>query len=194
MYSKQLTCVFIALFVAAIPPQVEAKPGQHRDVVHTKALKTLPSAHHRIRHRGKSYFYSSGRFYRHGSDGYVAIVAPLGAVIPVLPRDHLSFGVGVSRYFYFGGVYYRPVDEGFVVIEKPENAETPASGGSDRLIIYPAAGQSDETRDKDRYECHTWAKEETGFDPTDATSDTLLRADYQRAQTACLEARKYIVK
>ena len=33
------------------------------------------------------------------------------------------------------------------------------------LIIYPAKGQSQEQLDKDKYECYTWAKQQTGFDP-----------------------------
>jgi outer membrane lipoprotein SlyB len=32
-------------------------------------------------------------------------------------------------------------------------------------IVFPAKGQSDEQMDKDKYECYTWAKKETGFDP-----------------------------
>lgn len=34
------------------------------------------------------------------------------------------------------------------------------------LIIYPAQGQSEEQMDKDKYECFTWAKQQSGFDPT----------------------------
>ncbi len=33
------------------------------------------------------------------------------------------------------------------------------------LIVYPADGQSQEQLDKDKYECYTWAKQQTGFDP-----------------------------
>jgi hypothetical protein len=32
--------------------------------------------------------------------------------------------------------------------------------------IYPSKGQSQEQQSKDRYECHTWAVQQTGFDPT----------------------------
>jgi outer membrane lipoprotein SlyB len=35
-------------------------------------------------------------------------------------------------------------------------------------IIYPAKGQSQEQMDKDKYECYTWAKGQTGFDPMQA--------------------------
>ncbi len=32
-------------------------------------------------------------------------------------------------------------------------------------IIYPAKGQSQEQMEKDKYECYTWAKQQSGFDP-----------------------------
>jgi len=34
------------------------------------------------------------------------------------------------------------------------------------IFIYPAKGQSQAQQDKDRYECHTWAVQQTGFDPS----------------------------
>lgn len=33
------------------------------------------------------------------------------------------------------------------------------------LIIYPAKGQSNEQMEKDKFECYSWAKGQTGFDP-----------------------------
>jgi hypothetical protein len=36
---------------------------------------------------------------------------------------------------------------------------------ADELYIYPAKGQSAEQLDKDKYECYSWAKKDTGFDP-----------------------------
>jgi Glycine-zipper domain len=36
------------------------------------------------------------------------------------------------------------------------------------IYIYPAKGQSQEKQDKDRYECHSWAVKQTGFDPSRA--------------------------
>lgn len=34
------------------------------------------------------------------------------------------------------------------------------------VYIYPTKGQSPEQQNRDRYECHTWAVQQTGFDPT----------------------------
>lgn len=33
------------------------------------------------------------------------------------------------------------------------------------LVIYPAKGQSQEQLEKDKFECYTWAKQQSGFDP-----------------------------
>ncbi len=33
------------------------------------------------------------------------------------------------------------------------------------LIIYPAQGQSQDQLEKDKFECYTWARGQTGFDP-----------------------------
>ena len=32
-------------------------------------------------------------------------------------------------------------------------------------VVYPAKGQSQEQMEKDKFECYTWAKKQTGFDP-----------------------------
>lgn len=43
-----------------------------------------------------------------------------------------------------------------------------AAAQSGQLYIYPQKGQSPEQQDKDRYACHTWAVQQTGFDPSRA--------------------------
>lgn len=42
----------------------------------------------------------------------------------------------------------------------------PGSVGAQDLYVYPSKGQSQAQQDKDRYECHTWAVKQTGFDPS----------------------------
>ncbi len=34
------------------------------------------------------------------------------------------------------------------------------------LFIYPTKGQTQEQQNRDRYECHAWAAQQTGFDPS----------------------------
>ena len=45
-----------------------------------------------------------------------------------------------------------------------------ALGGE--LYIYPNKGQSAEQQARDRYDCHTWAVQQTGVDPTRAQAST----------------------
>jgi len=40
------------------------------------------------------------------------------------------------------------------------------------LIIYPNKGQSQQQLDKDKFECYSWAKQQTGFDPMEAPKAT----------------------
>lgn len=50
------------------------------------------------------------------------------------------------------------------------------------LLVYPAKGQSQTQQDKDRYECHTWAVKETGFDPSKPQATTSNYAGSQQYQ------------
>jgi hypothetical protein len=43
------------------------------------------------------------------------------------------------------------------------------SGG---LYIYPAKGQDKNKQDEDRYDCHSWAVSQTGFDPNKPQANT----------------------
>jgi len=193
MFRSLITVLSAALLCLTVALPIDA--ADHRRVAKHAQLKTLPKAHQRIVHKQKQYVYTGGRFYRPSNGLYLAITAPIGAIVPALPGGYVTFGIGASRYFYHGSIYYRPVPGGYIVIEKPAQAETVlVSTGSDRHIIYPAAGQSAEQKKRDKYECHEWSRSETLFDPTQSASDPLLRADYQRAMLACLEARQYVVK
>jgi hypothetical protein len=51
------------------------------------------------------------------------------------------------------------------------------------VFIYPAKGQSQERQDKDRYECHTWAVGQTGFDPSRAASTSTSAALQQKGRS-----------
>jgi hypothetical protein len=42
----------------------------------------------------------------------------------------------------------------------------PAVGA--QLYVYPNKGQSSEQQSRDRYECHLWAVQQSGYDPTQA--------------------------
>jgi hypothetical protein len=37
-----------------------------------------------------------------------------------------------------------------------------------RLFVYPTKGQTQAQLEQDRYECHVWARQQSGFDPSNA--------------------------
>jgi len=45
-------------------------------------------------------------------------------------------------------------------------AALPLSVFAQNLMVYPARGQTPDQQSKDRYECHTWAVQQTGYDPS----------------------------
>ncbi|MEJ2419558.1 MAG: hypothetical protein P8Y45_22060, partial [Exilibacterium sp.] len=109
---------------------------------------------------------------------------------------------GGFPYYYAAGVYYvwNPSRSGYVVTEAPSEAAAADAAEPDELFIYPMQDQSEQQQASDRYACHQWASGQTGFDPTKpggnvpAAQNSTKRADYNRAMTACLEARGYSVK
>ncbi len=50
-----------------------------------------------------------------------------------------------------------------------------------RVFVYPANGQSAEQTDRDRYECHVWAVQQTGVDPSRADANAYERVIVQPA-------------
>jgi len=77
-------------------------------------------------------------------------------------------------------------------VATPPPSEPSAASGvqADELRLYPKNGQTQEQQWSDRYECHRWAKTQSGFDPTQqqpagaSSGDTASRRDgYRRAMT-----------
>ena len=50
-----------------------------------------------------------------------------------------------------------------------------------RVFVYPANGQSPQQTDRDRYECHVWAVQQTGVDPSRADGNPYARVIVQPA-------------
>ncbi|MEJ2477275.1 MAG: hypothetical protein P8Y40_07210 [Desulfobacterales bacterium] len=168
-----------------------------------RVFKTLPARHHKVFYRGTRYYYSGGLWYRPSGLYFSVIAPPIGVVVPVLPHYYTTVWYAGIPYYYAAGTYYRwyPEERGYIVTQPPENVaiyEEPEV--PDELFVYPRAGQSEEMIATDRYECHRWAVDETGFDPTrpgggvNANEQTQRRSDYNRANKACLEAREYSVQ
>lgn len=50
-----------------------------------------------------------------------------------------------------------------------------------KIFVYPSNGQSPEQTDRDRYECHVWAVQQTGVDPSRADANPYERVVVQPA-------------
>lgn len=171
---------------------------------HGYAAHRLPHGYHTVHHHGSPYYYHGGSWYRPYGARFVVVAPPYGIGVSVLPPYYSTLWYGGSPYYYADSVYYayRPERREYVVTEPPPEArpEPQPDKGSDEIFVYPREGQSEEQQATDRYECHRWAADRTGFDPTRPagnvaeTDMTSKRVDYRRAESACLEGRGYTVR
>lgn len=172
-----------------------------------RVVTVLPERRTVVRYGRDSYYFSRGVWYRPYGPRFIVARPPVGLFISVLPDFYTTVWVGGIPYYYADDVYYRwwPQRRGYIVTAPPREAEVSttqpatAAGGTD-IFIYPKNGQNAEQQAQDRYECHSWAMSQTGFDPTqpsggvDPSQTAGKRADYLRAMSACLEGRGYTVK
>jgi hypothetical protein len=59
------------------------------------------------------------------------------------------------------------------------------------IYAYPAKGQSQAQQDRDRYECHSWAVKQTGFDPSRSQA---AASDRPAASSTPLPPQGHVVK
>ena len=138
--------------------------------------------------------------------------------LPVLPFGYATFWWGGLPYYYWDNLYYtwNPAYNGYVVSDPPPvegdasydtttdanavSAEPYAGGGDGAgaagaaadVFVYPRNGQNEQQTNTDRYECHSWAVNQTGYDPTrPGQGGRSNPAEYRRAMIACLDARGY---
>jgi hypothetical protein len=66
-----------------------------------------------------------------------------------------------------------------------------------KVFLYPKNGQTSDQQARDRYDCYRFAVAQSGFDPMRSPggappgSGSEPQSDYERAQSACFEARGY---
>ena len=167
------------------------------------ASRALPPGGYRVPYRGGGDYFHGGAWYRPWGPRFVVVAPPLGISVSFLPPFYSTVWFGGVPYYYADDTYYlwRPERREYVVTAPPPDAAaattTPPTGPE--IYAYPRNGQSPEQQSTDRYECHRSASSQSGFDPTQrlggvAAGDAdARRADYQRAQKACLEGRGYSV-
>jgi hypothetical protein len=156
------------------------------------------------------YYYSGGIWYARRGPGFVVVGPPVGVYVPILPAFYTTVWFGGVPFYYANDTYYQwmPAENQYVVVAPPgdegaaqtEPAQPPQSTSGEDLFIYPKNGQSDDQQSNDKFECHKWAHDQSGFDPTQTgggvppEQNASARAAYNRAMGACLEGRGYTVK
>ncbi len=169
---------------------------------------SLPGEYRPYFRGGNRYYFNGGIWYAPRGPGFVVVVPPPGLVISVLPPYYSTVWIAGNPYYYADNVYYtwQPDQNGYAVVDPPTDADQPsappppeAPNAGEDLIVYPKNGQSKDQQAADRFECHGWAKNQTGFDPTLAGGGVQggdvdrSRSNYNRALSACLQGRGYQV-
>ncbi|MEN0105675.1 MAG: DUF6515 family protein, partial [Pseudomonas sp.] len=162
-------------------------------------VDTIPSGRWRVPHGGIDYYYADGYWYRPYGPSYVVVTPPYGVRVRTLPSYAEQLWIGSALYFIAAGTYYLyQADRQEYVVTSPPPQVTSSNGwqgnGYD-VVAYPARGQSEAQVAQDRYDCHRWAVNQSGFDPSQATYAPAQNvADiYRRSLGACLAGRGYSV-
>lgn len=172
----------------------------------------LPAGYLALDVGGVRFYFGGGVWYRrHAPGDYIVVAPPVGVVLPALPPYYTTIRVNGVPYYYANDVYYVRVPGGFAVVDPPQGTVVeqapqttqppvtspgvPDSSAS-QVFVYPKQGQSADQQARDRYECHRWAVDQSGFDPSTSSSPATpgRSDDYRRAISACLEARGYTVR
>jgi len=170
-------------------------PGPQYRPGHT--IDRFPDQYRRVPYRGHDYYYSGGYWYQPQGPRYVVVAPPYGARVNYLPDYAQQLWVGSGLFFLAAGTYYQYLEDSreYVVVNPPVASAPVQQGSGDDVIAYPANGQPPQQIEQDRYQCHRWAVEQTGFDPAAATyaSPAQVADNYRRALGACLSGRGYSV-
>jgi hypothetical protein len=167
-------------------------------------LRSLPDGYRPYYRGGSRYYFNGGIWYEPRGPEFVVVSPPPGLMVSALPPYYSTVWIGGVPYYYADDVYYtwQPDQNGYAVMDPPDNADAPSppppESTRSNLIIYPKNGQTKEQQAADQFECHSWAKGQTGFDPTQpgggVSGDVdAARNNYDRAMSACLQGRGYQV-
>lgn len=173
--------------------------------VHGYVYAGLPYGYASVHYHGAPYYYGGGVWYRPYGPQFVVVAPPFGIGVSFLPPYYTTVWFGGVPYYYADQTYYQwyPQQRQYVVTQPPGHqpehvGQAPSNDAN--VFVYPRNNQSEAQQSTDRYECHAWAVQQSGFDPTrpsGGVADNEIesrRADYRRAEGACLEGRGYSVK
>lgn len=175
-------------------------------------------------YRRGSYWGRGGYGWRGGYRGWGWGGLGYGLFFASLPWYYDTYWWDGAPYYYADDVYYQWNGDAnaYETVQPPAGLTEQVQAQalvSRKLFAYPTAGQSSEQQATDREDCHRWAVAQSGFDPRVATNASMglsastgattggtaasqeavestaaKRADYLRADEACLEGRNYSVK
>jgi hypothetical protein len=160
----------------------------------------------------RGYGYYGGWGWGWGGLGYGLFFAGLPLYYSTLWWDGVPYYYAAGDYYLWNGAVGQ-----YETVRPPPGLVNQAAAqqpSATSLFVYPKNSQSADQQARDRFECHQWAKDQSGFDPTqpgsaaapDSTppaaappaapmaSSPAKRQDYLRAETACLEGRGYSVR
>ena len=91
-----------------------------------RRISRVPAGHRTVAVRGSNYFYRSGVYYRQVPSGeYMAVAAPVGAVLDRLPSGYTIVYSESEPYYYYNGDYYVETYDGYNVVVPPSGATVP---------------------------------------------------------------------
>jgi hypothetical protein len=195
---------------AALADRMDSRFGHNRSYPERGFVsRQLPRGSSSISFGRDRYWYSGGVWYRPNGGNYTVVAPPLGIRVSVLPPFYSTLWFGGIPYYYANDTYYMWNSQRsyYEVVAPPPQAvgmqEAPApppAPPSDQLFMYPKNGQSQDQQSKDKFECHTWALGQTGFDPTASGGNVPpsqygeKSSAYYRALGACMGGRGYSVQ
>lgn len=198
--SQGLVALLLGLSFSAWADRGHAVPYGHGHTLHA-----LPDGHRAFDHGGHRYYFANGFWYRPHRSRYIAIAPPIGLRVSFLPWGFRTVLAGGATFFVLNDIWYQHIGADYIVVVPPANAPPvpaapvlPSSEGTE-VYLYPSNGQSESQQADDRYQCHKWAVQQTGFDPTTSTAEQSAdvsgkpRTNYLRAFSACLAGRGYVV-
>ena len=158
-------------------------------------VPVLPPVYATVTFGGVPYYYADDTYYVAANGGYQVVAPPTGA-------DQGPMDAGEGDYDpNAGGAAYgdpnQPPPEGYAPPpgapppQAAAGAPPPAPGG---LFFYPTNGQNQQQQSQDQWQCHQWAVQQTGFDPTTSGGGPGRQGAYNRAIGACMQGRGYSVK
>lgn len=158
---------------------------------------SMPSGHYRVPYRGSDYYFNDGYWYRPYGSRYVVVTPPYGARVRYLPSYAEQVWIGSIGYFLAAGTYYmwQAGSQDYEVVAPPQQQAVAVAQSPYDVLAYPLYGQGQDQQARDRYECHGWAVQQSGFDPASANyaPPAYVADNYRRALGACLSGRGYSV-